>query len=172
MGEIVFSCNQLWQKDTCGFLVFSRHNQCKLFHYMYKLQSNLSRLRSYCCSKSLSFVRSRPGFQHVMLLLSVKAVQLVQVLSQLEHPCCLGKTPLLTIDHKVTIPIVLTLNRCTMIFKEGCIFNIRSEYAFCTYIKSDHNYAWRYLLGFKKVENIIILDRHYKIELYYLYFIC
>lgn len=143
-------------KHLC-FLIFLLQNKCKVFHYVHKLQSSLSRLRSYCGSRSLLFARSRPGFQHVMLLLSVKAVQLVQVSSQLEHPCCLGITPLLTIvghNRKVTITIVLSWDRCTMIFRKGCIFNIQSiQSAFCTYIKSYHSYSWRCLQGFYNVGN-------------------
>lgn len=76
---------------------------------------------------------SRPGFLHVMLLLSVKAVQLVQVSSQLEHPCCLGITPPLTVvsrKRKVTITITITLvlssGRCKTAFRKG------SDYSLCT----------------------------------------
>lgn len=52
---------------------------------------------------------NRPGFQHVVLLLSVEAVQLVQVSSQLEHPCCPAITLLsatTAILHKVVIIIL------------------------------------------------------------------
>lgn len=63
---------------------------------------------------NLVFGRYRPGLQHVILLLSVKCVQLIQISPQLEHPCSLGTTPLLTrIGHKrkVTIGVILSLDK-------------------------------------------------------------
>lgn len=111
-----------------------------------KAQGSLSSLRSYCGSRGLLVARSRPGFQHAMLLLSVKAVQLVQVSPQLEHPCSLGITPLLTVvcgnrrvTITITIVIVLSSGRCKMTFRKGCMYNgnlFNGNY---------HNYAWRCL---------------------------
>lgn len=109
-----------------------------------KAKGSLSSLKCYCDSRGLLVARSKPGFKHVMLLLSVKAVQLVQVSSQLEHPWCLGIIPLLTIiscNFKVTIPIILSWDRCTMTFMKGCMTNVKSDYTFCAYMKSYCNYA-------------------------------
>ena len=112
--------------------------QMHFFHYKYKCQSIY--VWGYCGFRSLLCARSRPGFQHAMLLLSVKGVQLVQVSPQLEHPCCLVITPLLTIiSHNHKVIIVLSLDRCTMLFRKGCIF--KSNFAFCTEIKSSYNYS-------------------------------
>ena len=106
---------------------------CTGFSSLEKAHGSLTRLRSYCGSRGLLVARSRPGLQHVMLLLSVKTVQLVQVSSQLEHPCCRGITPLLTIvgcSQRVTTSIaiisVLSLDRCKVTFRKVCMFNAKS----------------------------------------------
>lgn len=122
-----------------------------------KAQGSLSSLRSYCGSRGLLVARSRPGFQHVMLLLSVKAVQLVQVSSQLEHPCSFSITPLLTIvggNRKVTITIIIVLSsgRCKMTFRKGCMYNGNSDYS-CTYIKLPLLCLEVFVLRFHVVEN-------------------
>lgn len=95
-------CNMIRQCDTPYYSI--RHAQA-----------------SVVPTRGVSVAISRPGCQHVLLLLVVEAVQLVQVSSQLEHPCCRSIILLTTAGHSrrvtvTTIPLVLPSSRSKMTF--------------------------------------------------------
>lgn len=95
-------CNMIWQCDSPYYCI--THVQV-----------------SVAPTKGVLVAISRPGCQQVLLLLVVEAVQLVQVSSQLEHPCCRSITLLTIAGHSrrvtvTTITVVLSSSRSKMTF--------------------------------------------------------